>query len=137
VEIEINLLENPPQIDADPDQIRQVLLNIFRNALEAMPNGGKLTVSLSLKNAYLTIHVADTGVGIEKKHLSKLFTAFFTTKRTGSGLGLTISSQIIKNHGGTIGLTSKKGEGTVFHITLPVNHEATGEEDHEEIVDRR
>ena len=129
-------MDNPPQIELDPDQIRQVLLNIFRNALEAMPNGGKLTVSSSLNNGYFTISVADTGVGIEKKHLSKLFTAFFTTKSTGSGLGLTISSQIIKNHGGKIGLSSKKGEGTVFHITLPVNQETTREASHEEIVDR-
>ena len=136
VEIEINLLDNQPQIEVDPDQIRQVLLNIFRNALEAMPNGGKLTVSSSLNSGYFTISVADTGVGIEKKHLSKLFTAFFTTKSTGSGLGLTISSQIIKNHGGKIGLSSKKGERTVFHITLPVNQETTREANHEETVDR-
>ena len=136
VEINIDLLEGPPQIEVDPDQIRQVLLNIFRNALEAMPNGGKLTVSSTFSNNSFTISIADTGVGIEKKHLAKLFTAFFTTKSTGSGLGLTISSQIIKNHGGKIGLSSKKGEGTVFRVILPVNQDNSREASHEETVDR-
>ncbi|HUU26753.1 MAG TPA: PAS domain S-box protein [archaeon] len=127
VEIDLALMENPPQIEIDPDQIRQVLLNIFRNALEAMPGGGRLTVSSNSKNGFFTISVADTGMGIDKQNMENLFTAFFTTKTTGSGLGLTISSQIINNHGGTIGLSSERGVGTVFHITLPIKQAAAKE----------
>jgi PAS domain S-box-containing protein len=121
VEIGLRLMENPPLVELDPGQIRQVLLNLFRNAIEAMPDGGQLSVGTSLDDNYFTINVADTGMGIEQKNIEKLFTAFFTTKSTGSGLGLTISSQIINNHGGTIGLSSQKDVGTVFHITLPVH----------------
>ena len=137
IEIENRIMDNSPMIEVDPDQIRQVLLNIFRNALEAMPKGGKLTVSSSLSADYYTISIADTGIGIEKKNLEKLFTAFFTTKSSGSGLGLAISSRIIKSHGGTIGLSSKKGEGTVFHVTLPVKQAVNREVNHEETADRR
>jgi signal transduction histidine kinase len=128
VQIELSLMKNSPLLEIDPDQIRQVLLNIFRNALEAMPDGGQLTVSSNFSDGFYTISVADTGVGIDKQNMEKLFTAFFTTKSTGSGLGLTISSQIINNHGGTIGLSSQPGVGTVFHITLPAKHAGSQEE---------
>jgi len=115
-------------VELDRDQIRQVLLNLFRNALEAMPGGGVITVGSRSENGFVTLSVADTGMGIEQKNMEKLFTAFFTTKSTGSGLGLAISSQIINNHNGTIGLSSRKDEGTVFHITLPVRQQARKEE---------
>jgi len=119
VEIELGLMESPPMVELDPEQIRQVLLNIFRNAVEAMPDGGLLSVTSRRDGDYFTYSIADTGVGIDKSNMEELFTAFFTTKSTGSGLGLAISSQIINNHGGSIGLSSQKGKGTVFHITLP------------------
>lgn len=129
VEIALKLMDNPPLVELDKDQVRQVLLNIFRNGLEAMPEGGCLTVSTRSENGMFIISVADTGVGIEQADMEQLFTAFFTTKSTGSGLGLSISRQIIKNHGGTIGFSSRKGEGTVFHITLPITHQAAMKED--------
>ena len=137
VEVKLELLVNPPFVELDPEQIRQVLLNLFRNALEAMPGGGKLTVGSYLESNFFTIAISDTGVGIEDKNMENLFTAFFTTKSAGSGLGLSISSQIIRNHGGTIGLSSRKGEGTVFHVKLPVTQAANKESNHEEIADRR
>ncbi|MCE5272055.1 PAS domain S-box protein [bacterium] len=128
VEIRLELDPALPPVELDRDQIRQVLLNLFRNALEAMPGGGMLTVGSRSENGFVTLSVADTGMGIEQKNMEKLFTAFFTTKSTGSGLGLAISSQIINNHNGTIGLSSRKDEGTVFHITLPVRQQARKEE---------
>ncbi len=135
-EVRLQLLADPPRIEIDPDQIRQVLLNIFRNAFEAMPDGGRLTISSRLDDSYFTLSVADTGVGIDQQTMEKLFTAFFTTKSTGSGLGLAISSQIINNHRGTIGLSSRPGEGTVFHITLPVDAPERKEPVNEENPDR-
>jgi PAS domain S-box-containing protein len=129
VEIESQLAEDPPMVELDPEQIRQVLMNIFRNALEAMPDGGRLTVASRRDGDFFTISIEDTGIGIEKSNMEKLFTAFFTTKSKGSGLGLAISSQIINNHGGSIGLSSRKGEGTVFHITLPLRQAWKDKED--------
>jgi len=137
VGVKLELLANPPFVELDPEQIRQVLLNLFRNALEAMTGGGTLTVGSRLEHELFIIDIADTGVGIEDKHLENLFTAFFTTKSTGSGLGLSISSQIVRNHGGTIVLSSRRGEGTVFHIKLPVTQAVNKEVIHEEIADRR
>ena len=129
VEIELRLMKDPPMVELDPEQIRQVLLNIFRNALEAMPDGGSLSVTSRQDGDYLTYSIADTGVGIDKSNMEKLFTAFFTTKSTGCGLGLAISSQIINNHGGSIGISSRKGEGSVFHITLPIRQSGNVKED--------
>ncbi|GAG41033.1 unnamed protein product, partial [marine sediment metagenome] len=129
MEIELRLMKDPPMVELDPEQIRQVLLNIFRNALEAMPDGGRLSVTSWQDGDYFTFSIADTGVGIDKSNMEKLFTAFFTTKSTGSGLGLPISSQIINNHGGSIGISSRKGEGSVFHITLPVTQSGKVKED--------
>ncbi|MBU1880430.1 PAS domain-containing protein, partial [bacterium] len=104
----------------DADQIRQVLMNLFRNAIHAMQNGGMLSIITTGDDDYVKAHISDTGHGIPEEHKTKLFKAFFTTKSTGSGLGLTISNQIIKNHAGTIEVESSEGEGTTFIITLPV-----------------
>ncbi len=137
VKIVDQLMPDPPEVELDADQIRQVLLNLFRNALEAMPGGGTLTVRSALEGNAFILSVADTGVGIGEQERDKLFAAFFTTKTTGSGLGLTICSQIIRNHRGVISVDSEHGPGTVFHITLPVNQAAIREAEHEEIADRR
>ncbi len=128
VDIDLQLMDDPPMVELDPEQIRQVLMNIFHNALEAMPDGGRLSVSSCQDEDYITFSIADTGVGIEKSNIERLFTAFFTTKSTGSGLGLAISSQIINNHGGTIGISSRKGEGSVFRISLPIRQIGKGKE---------
>ncbi|MBW7995993.1 MAG: PAS domain S-box protein [Candidatus Glassbacteria bacterium] len=137
VELVDNLMPNPPEVELDADQIRQVLLNVFRNALEAMPEGGTLTVSSRLEGDMFTLSAADTGVGVSDQERDKLFTAFFTTKSSGSGLGLTICSQIVNNHRGKITVESNDGPGTVFHITLPVTQADFKEAEHEEIADRR
>ena len=80
---------------------------------------------------YVRVHISDTGRGIPEENREKLFTAFFTTKSSGSGLGLTVSNQIIKNHGGSIEVESRKGEGSTFIVTLPVqSQEERNEENH-------
>ncbi len=126
-----DLQKDLPLVWMDADQIRQVLLNVFRNAVHAMENGGMLSVITTGDDKCVKIHVSDTGPGIPSEFKDKLFTAFFTTKSTGSGLGLTISSQIIKNHGGTIEVESHEGEGSTFIITLPLRGgEDRGEKEH-------
>ena len=126
IQIVSNLQKNLPNVWIDPDQIRQVLHNMFRNAVHAMPDGGKIFAITEQHEKYVNIEIIDTGVGISEDNIEKLFTAFYTTKSTGSGLGLTICSQIVHNHGGSIGVKSEVGKGTTFVITLPLGHRHAG-----------
>ncbi|PWH14365.1 MAG: hypothetical protein DDG60_08060 [Anaerolineae bacterium] len=112
-----------PLIEGDSAQLRQVFLNILTNAVEAMPNGGTLTIRTRHESAdKVTIEIQDTGVGIPPENLGKLFTPFFTTKPIGkgTGLGLAISYGIVKMHRGQIQVKSQVGQGTTFTIQLPV-----------------
>jgi signal transduction histidine kinase len=112
-----------PVIEADDAQLRQVFLNLMINAVEAMPQGGTLTVRTRTgPPGMVTIEVQDTGVGISSSGLSKLFTPFFTTKPIGkgTGLGLAIIYGIIKMHRGQINVQSQVDKGTTFTITLPI-----------------
>ena len=110
---------------ADGQQIEQVCLNLFLNAIDAMPEGGKLTVAVAEEPngsdaSTVVIRVADTGFGIEKKDLPKIFLPFFSAKKgKGLGLGLPICERIVKNHGGRIEVESEPGNGTIFSIYLP------------------
>jgi signal transduction histidine kinase len=120
----ISVIKNPsPDLSpvmANPDLIRQALLNIFRNAIWAMPRGGILSVSIRQKEKLAKIEIKDTGFGISPEHRGSIFEAFFTTKPDACGLGLTVSSEIIKNHGGKIGVDSVEGKGATFYVELPV-----------------
>jgi two-component system NtrC family sensor kinase len=112
-----------PEIEADTAQLRQVFLNLMTNAVEAMPQGGTLTVrTRSAPPGMITAEIQDTGVGIPSENLSKLFTPFFTTKPIGkgTGLGLAIVYGIIKMHRGQINVKSQVGQGTTFTIQLPI-----------------
>ncbi|MDH7488521.1 MAG: cache domain-containing protein [Anaerolineae bacterium] len=115
---------NLPLIQADPTQLRQVLVNLANNAAEAMPDGGTLTFSTSLDPAgdRVRISVEDTGIGIPPENIPKLFTPFFTTKPIGrgTGLGLAITYGIVKMHRGQITVQSEVGKGTRFTMILPV-----------------
>ncbi len=132
VEITMNLLDGLPQVRADAQQLRQVFLNLTINALDAMPQGGRLQVSTSLRRstrrgaaaAFLEIRFRDDGIGIPPADLRNLFIPFFTTKEKGTGLGLPISQRIIENHGGTIEVRSQPGSGSTFTVLLPVEADA-------------
>ncbi|MBN2576533.1 MAG: cache domain-containing protein [Deltaproteobacteria bacterium] len=122
IAIKEELASRLPSVDADANQLQQVLVNLCLNACEAMPKGGTLTISTCEENKYVVVSVADTGCGIEEEHLEKVFDPFFTTKPVGkgTGLGLSVSYGIIRQHGGVIKVESQKGQGTVFTFTLPV-----------------
>jgi signal transduction histidine kinase len=115
--------EYPPEkvlIPVDPEQIREAVVNLEMNALEAMPEGGTLRIILNQKdNRDVTIRLSDTGGGIPPGAESKIFDPFFTTKERGTGLGLPIVYSVVKNHGGTVSAASNNGGGTTFTLTLP------------------
>ena len=110
------------QVFASKNQMRQVFLNMLKNAGDAMPNGGTLTVKTGSLEDKIYIEIADTGVGIKQENLTKIFDAFFTTKSSvkGVGLGLSVCYGFIIDHGGDISVASEEGVGTKFTITLPV-----------------
>jgi len=107
-------------INVDPQQLQQVLLNLILNALQAMPTGGEINISVFTKDGFCNIIVQDTGEGIPPEDLPNLFRPFYTTRGRGTGLGLSISKNIIEAHGGTIEVESRQGEGTKFIVRLPL-----------------
>jgi PAS domain S-box-containing protein len=116
-----------PQIQVDPKQLEQVLVNIYLNALDAMLSGGSLMVAAALETgspaSMIMITIADTGMGIAADHLERVFQPFFTArKKAGLGLGLSICERIVKNHGGRIEVESQVNQGTMFRILLPIDH---------------
>jgi len=117
-DIELDL----PQIHADVDRLKQVLINLYLNALQSMENSGALTVKLqkSASGENIIINISDTGCGIKEEDLSHMFDPYFTTKLSGTGLGLSIVHNIIKAHKGRVNVESTPGKGTKFTITLPM-----------------
>ena len=129
VRIEKELLPTLPLIRASADQLKQVLLNLFLNATEAMPTGGRLIVATQTGGGELDAHsadvvridVRDTGTGISEEAVARIFEPFFSTKmEKGTGLGLWVSHGIVQAHGGTLKVRSRSGHGTTFTITLPI-----------------
>ena len=116
----LNLETELPTIVMDERYMKQVLLNLVKNAQAAMKGGGTLTVATALAENEIKLSVADTGVGISPKNLAKIFDPYFTTKETGTGLGLTLAFKIIREHRGDIAVQSREGHGSCFTITLPV-----------------
>lgn len=134
-----------PFVWCDREKIKQVFLNLFLNALQAMPNGGVLDVRLDLlatmepakteqgrvdvgrywKVPAVRVRVRDTGHGIPRENLPKIFEAFFTTKRSGTGLGLSLCAKIIQDHEGVISVSSEEGKGTEFQILFPWREEGS------------
>lgn len=137
--------EYPPElllVRGDPDQLQQVLLNLFLNAFQAMPEGGELRISTSSqkiqreelggeRREYIVIEVADSGVGIEEGLLKNIFNPFFTTKAGGTGLGLMVVQGIVQDHEGWVEVESKVGKGSVFRVYLPKADELSQEEKRE------
>jgi PAS domain S-box-containing protein len=120
IEINRHLDTSLPEIKIDPDQIKQVIINIITNAVQAMPDGGRLTIDTAKKGNFLEIEITDTGSGIPDEVASKIFDPLFTTKAKGIGLGLAVCKSIIDRHEGDIGVKSKAGRGTTFNIKLPL-----------------
>jgi len=112
-----------PVVQLDPKQLRQALLNIVKNSFEAMPDGGKLTVSTGINDGRVEITIADTGRGIPEENMELIFRPFFSTKHGGTGLGLPITTHIVKQHGGTIDFESYGSLGTAFTIRLPAERQ--------------
>ncbi len=121
IDIETRFAEEIPKVMGSTNQLRQVLLNIIRNAKEAMPEGGILSLETMSEDSRVIIHIKDTGIGIPKEIRDKIFEAFFTTKQEvkGVGLGLSVCYGIIKDHGGEIRVESEEGRGSTFSIILP------------------
>jgi signal transduction histidine kinase len=103
----------------DRDKVVQVLLNLTRNAVEAMKDAGTISIRAKQINKEVVIEVEDTGIGIRASELEMIFNPFYTTKETGTGLGLSICYKIIQDHGGTLTVSSTIGQGSVFTIKLP------------------
>ncbi len=121
----VKALDRPlPRVSVDPQEIRSVINNLAVNAADAMPNGGRLTITTSAEPQFgmVVIKVADTGVGISEANMRKIFEPFFTTKGKGqgTGLGLAMCYGVVQRHGGLISVESKVGEGTIFTIKLPL-----------------
>lgn len=122
VKIETHLDERLPPVAGDHTALSQVMVNLLSNARDAMPYGGTIRIKTEQspdQSDQVRLTVADTGIGIPEDSLTKIFDLFYTTKSTGTGLGLWITKRAVREHGGTIDVASTVGEGTVFTITLP------------------
>jgi C4-dicarboxylate-specific signal transduction histidine kinase len=119
VEIVRDLAVDLPEVSADGNQLSQVFVNLILNALDAMPEGGRLIVSSRVVHEGVKISFADTGVGIPSEDLRRIFDPFYTTKEKGTGLGLSVSYAIVEKMQGTITVQSELGKGTIFEICLP------------------
>ncbi len=114
-------LKSAPKIKADQTFLRRVLTNLINNAIQAMPDGGKLEITGYREDNYACITVTDTGVGIEEAAKPKMFTPMFTTKAKGQGLGLAVVKRLVEAQGGLIGFESEVGRGTKFYVKLPLS----------------
>lgn len=122
IDIVRDLDPDPPGLHADPSQLHQVLINLMVNAVQAMPDGGVLTLHTSHDERKVTLAISDTGVGIDEEVLGKIFLPFFSTKDAdhGTGLGLSVVDDIVKSHGGKIIAKSRIGKGTSFTVYFPL-----------------
>jgi two-component system sensor histidine kinase HydH len=121
VEIQLHLSSAPLQARVDPDRLTQCFLNLYLNALQAMEDGGRLTITSTVEaRGRAVIDIQDTGPGIAAQDLGQIFDPYFTTKPKGTGLGLAIVHKIVEGHRGQIKVRSTTGQGTVFSLTLPL-----------------
>ncbi len=150
VTVQEELEPDLPQVNVDPEQLKQVLINLVQNAVQAMPKGGQVTVSTAISmrrsgdyaggprptnTAHVVIRVRDNGVGIRPEDLPRIFVPFFTTKQSGTGLGLAISQRIVENSGGRLEVASRHGEGSTFTIRMPAVSSAPELEKRGDITD--
>jgi signal transduction histidine kinase len=121
IQVVRQLGETLPAVRGSANKLQQVFLNLFLNARDAMPGGGMLEVRTTAHNGSVEVEIVDTGAGIAREHIHRIFDPFFTTKASGrgTGLGLSVSYGIIKEHSGKIDVRSTVGKGTSFHVELP------------------
>jgi PAS domain S-box-containing protein len=119
--VEVHLSGSLPLAPLDPVQIKQVLVNLIKNAMQAMTRGGMLTIKTGAAREGVWIELADRGCGISEEQLNRIFEPFYTTKRKGSGLGLMIVQRVMREHGGLIKLDSRSGRGTTFRLWFPLH----------------
>jgi signal transduction histidine kinase len=120
IKVEYHLGPSVPMIRADGAVLTEALENLVRNAVEAMPNGGKITISSKAAGPdFLEVSIADQGIGIKPENLERIFNLYFTTKENGSGIGLSLALRAVELHHGSINVDSKPGAGTAIIIRLP------------------
>ena len=113
-------LGDVPALSADPVLLRRVIENLVLNAIDAMPQGGTLTFRTGSNEKFAIFELTDTGAGLTPEECDRLFTPYYTTKQHGTGLGLAIVQSVVSDHHGHISVSSKKNEGTTFHVELPL-----------------
>jgi signal transduction histidine kinase/HAMP domain-containing protein len=121
VDLDVEVAEGLPMVALDEAQIRQVLINLLKNAREAMPEGGRVSLSVAAEHDGVVVRITDEGQGMDPKTRERIFDLFYTTKKLGSGLGLPLSQQIVLAHGGVIRCNSTPGHGTTFELWFPVH----------------
>jgi two-component system, NtrC family, nitrogen regulation sensor histidine kinase NtrY len=119
VTFESEIADEPMPMDADPELLHRAISNLVLNAMDAMPDGGTVTLGARAIDGKIEIRLADTGIGLTPEECERLFTPYYTTKQHGTGLGLAIVQSVVADHAGTIAVESRPGGGTVFVITLP------------------
>jgi len=129
----LDTTQDEPKIKVDVEKMKRVFVNIIKNAIDAMPEGGTLKITSRRKDGKLEISFVDTGIGMSKDVLEKIWTPFFTTKARGIGLGLSICKRIMEAHGGNISVESASEKGTTFTVTLPVESKTKEEKGGERI----
>jgi signal transduction histidine kinase len=120
IRVQVNQEVDGAEVRVDRDLIKQAMLNVVVNAMQAMPEGGDLTFSSSVSDETAEIRITDTGAGIPPDLRDKIFRLYFSTKKEGSGIGLAMTFRIVQLHDGTIDFTSEPGKGTTFLIRLPI-----------------
>jgi signal transduction histidine kinase len=119
VDVNLELPELLPAISGDSGQLTQAFFNLIKNAMQAMPGGGRIHISCSLDDVFVHIRFADTGKGLTREQITHLMEPYFTTKSGGTGLGLLIVDRIVRAHGGDLTIDAKPGSGAAFTISLP------------------
>jgi signal transduction histidine kinase len=122
VEIQILVPDDLPLVECDEEQMRQVLMNLVMNGLQATPVGGRVTVRARLEGSLLALVVSDNGPGVPDNLKDRVFDPFFTTRESGTGLGLAVVQQIVKQHGGTIDVDGDVSGGASFTVRIPIQN---------------
>ena len=120
IEVQKSLNDNGLFVNADAQQLKQVVLNLLLNSIEAMERGGRIELTTQPGHDAIMLRITDTGCGIEAEALHRVWDPFFTTKERGMGLGMAIVRSVVERHGGRIAISSTPGRGTTVELSLPV-----------------